>query len=98
MFKSKENRFGIFCISLDSVDNMTPMDASKIFEGMIILRAEVIYCKKTIEYHAWCEHFEIVEDGMCPEYQATIQTNQEDGSIEKVTWDRKKVTFWNKVE
>lgn len=76
-----DNRLGRFQIGIDVI-NDAPEIVTRIMGETIILRAEALLSNKAIEYHAICEHFEELPDGMTlPEYDVIY-----DGETDKITW------------
>jgi len=77
-------RHGKFEVSVALIEN-NPEDVSKIFEGLVVTRAEHIFHSHIIEYLAWSPHFrELSENEATPEYMAMC-SSQADGSI-TVKW------------
>ena len=71
--------YGRFEISIPLIESDTEK-LSKVFEGLIVTRAESMYPNKTIEYVAWSPHFRELEEGMrVPEYVAEFTRDKEGG-------------------
>ena len=77
-------RYAKFEVSMALIDN-NPEDVIKIFADVLVVRAEAMYHKKTIEYIGWSKHFRELEKGeVTPTYMAEC-TRSEDGEL-TVKW------------
>lgn len=77
----QDRRRGRFQVGIHVI-NDAPEVVTQIMGQTIIVRAEAILAVDAIEYHAICEHFEELEDGMMvPEYDVIY-----DGETGKITW------------
>lgn len=77
-------RYGKFEVSVPLIEN-NPEEVSKIFEGLVMTRAEHLFHNDTIEYIAWSPHFRELNEGeSAPEYIAEI-ARDDDGTI-TVKW------------
>ena len=77
-------RYGKFEVSMALIED-NPKEVNRIFEGLVVTRAEHLFHKDTIEYIAWSPYFRECEVGEeIPEYMAMC-SSQPDGSI-TVKW------------
>jgi len=64
----EENRFGKFDVSRRFIESMNKEQADIFFGSMIVVRAEMMLFRSTIEYTAVSPLFDIVEEGGEPSY------------------------------
>lgn len=62
----KENRIGIFEISQPLIEKADYVLLRRVFGHMIIVRAEAMYHKNCIEYHAYSDLFEEIPPEVVP--------------------------------
>ena len=78
----KSKRVGKFTIDFATIDN-DPLIVYQMLAGKVIVRAEARHELQAIEYHAYCDDFDEVEQGhQIPEYVAEFieQIISEDNS------------------
>ena len=76
--KEIENRIGIFCITLELMQNLTLSQLKNIMSNFIIIGCRVID-HNMLEYKAMSELFDEVEEAaIAPTYEIVISKEQED--------------------
>lgn len=85
-------RVGKFQISAILME--TDFEAVRLaMSGMVVLRAERMWCGDYTDYVAWCEDFDVIKEGEeAPVYVATLNKNTlADGSVVTLIdgWERK---------
>ncbi len=77
-----------FEVSMGLIDN-NPEDVTKIFADVLVIRAEAMYHKKTIEYIGWSKHFRELESSEATPIYIAECTRDEDGKL-TVKWVEQK--------
>jgi hypothetical protein len=84
---SHDDRVGIFTIPGRTIKDY-PKLAIELLSGCIVVRAEGMFHKDAIQYIAYHERFDVVEDGgEVPEYEITIKDLI--GGKYHITWSKK---------
>ncbi len=82
----RPKRIGRFLVSLELIET-APGDVLRLLEGCIVVRAEVLFMPRSVEYCALCEAFDEIEPGPdIPLYKPVIR--QRDGEDWTVSWQR----------
>ena len=67
--KFKDNRFGVFSLSVELLNSMTDNELHFLFCNFVIFKAEHNFACNYIEYQAYSELFNILENSnILPEY------------------------------
>lgn len=85
----KENKIGVFEISQPLIKNADYVLLRRVFGHMIIVRAEAIYHKNLIEYHAYSDLFEEnPPEVMAPRYSINYDKELDEISATKMESDK----------
>lgn len=81
-----KRKYGWFCIPIDLFTNDNISKIQNIMSKCIILRAELMFARRAIEYEAYSEDFEEVpEMQIMNDYEVDIET----GKFTRINYDKK---------
>lgn len=86
-FKELKKRRGMFTIARFVIEQESEA-VIEAFKGLLVVEATMHYMSDAIEYHAFSEKFDAIDDGeVTPEYNIAVDSN-EDGGVDSITFIR----------
>lgn len=82
-----EGRCGKFSVRVKVLEKATHGQLNQLFQDMVIVRAEMHYGSRSIEYIAYCPFFEPISEGvMIPEYKVELFLSENSDRV-SIVWD-----------